>query len=224
MNDLDASSGDSKVTKFADAKSLINAWNIKGFSIQEYIKSVSNWLVSIKLTLNAAKCELMLFGSGNPQLLKIQKNPQKDKNSCKKLGAHLGKYLQFHQHIKYGVTKPYQFCRPIYSCHHLNPCKYLLLFYHSFAKSIKTYGILIYGSAAKISLGKIEIGQHRILRANFFKTKFDQLTHILFDNGILTVFELYLTASLREFLQPLRHEVPEQYLFEIKDDNSSSKA
>ena len=68
MNDLAASSGDSKITMFADDTTLINAE--KNFLEQEDFESVSNWLLNKKLAVNADKCDLMFFGSGNPQVLK----------------------------------------------------------------------------------------------------------------------------------------------------------
>ena len=107
---------------------------------------------------------------------------------------------------------------------HLYPCKYLLLFYLSFAKSIMDYGKLIYASAAKTSLEKIESGQHRILKTIFFKTKFDFITDILLHNGNLTVFELYLSELLKKLLRQLRPEAPDQFLPEARDDSSSSRA
>ena len=49
------------------------------------------------------------------------------------------------------------------------PRKCLLMFYNSFAKSIICYGLIVYGSASKTNLKKIENAQRRILRAIFFK-------------------------------------------------------
>ena len=71
------------------------------------------------------------------------------------------------------------------------PRKCLLLFHKSFAKSNICYGLIVYGSAAKTNRNKIENAQRRILRATFFKKKFESLRNILFDNKIFTVFELY---------------------------------
>ena len=125
----------------------------------------------------------MVFGSLKPQLLKKQNIPQKYKYFCKYSGSHLDKCLRLNRHIEYinVVEKLKKFCDLIYSCCHLYPPKYLLQFYHSFAKSIIKYGLLIYGSAAKTSLEKIETVQHRILTA-IFKTNFDSITDILLDN------------------------------------------
>ena len=136
---------------------------MNNFTIQEDIESVLNWLVCNKLTVEADKCELTFYGRAKPYISKVQNIPQKYKSCWKWLGEHLDKLLWFNQHIEYVVRKLKKFCGLIHSCRHLYPRKYLLLFYHSFAKPIPEYGILIYGSAAKTRLGKIESVQHRIL-------------------------------------------------------------
>ena len=80
--------------------------------------------------------------------------------------------------------------------------KCLLMFYNSFAKSRICYGLLIYGSAAKTNLSKIEKAQRRILRAIFFKKKFDFLHDLLRTNKILTVFELFVLENIKELFRP----------------------
>ena len=87
-----------------------------------------------------------------------------------------------------------KFCGLINSCRHRYPHTYLLL----------------------LSLGKIERDQRRIRTAIFFRTKLDPFIDILLDNGILTVSEQYLSELLKELLQQIRHESPEQFLLEIK--------
>ena len=94
--------------------------------------------------------------------------------------------------------------------------KCLLMFYNSFAKSRICYGLLIYGSAAKANLSKIEKTQRRILRAIFFKKKFDSLHDLLRRNEILTVFELFVLENIKEFFRQLRTEAPKSFI--VLDD------
>ena len=86
--------------------------------------------------------------------------------------------------------------------------KCLLMFYNSFAKSRICYGLLIYGSAAKTNLSKIEKAQRRILRAKFSKKKFDSL-HDLRTKEILTVFELLVLENIKDLFRQLRSKAPE---------------
>ena len=106
MNDLDASSGHSKVTRFADETTLKKVGNIEHFSIQQDNELVLNWLVSNNSTVNAGKCKRMFFRSRNPHI--STKNKiflRKTKNFCEYSGENPDKLLWFHQNIDYVVKK-----------------------------------------------------------------------------------------------------------------------
>ena len=68
------------------------------------------------------------------------------------------------------------------------------------------YGILVYGSAAKTNLVKIEKAQRRILRAIFFMQRKDSLSEIFTKKGVLTVFELFLVELTKELFKQIRLE------------------
>ena len=112
------------------------------------------------------------------------------------------------------MQKLNKFCGLIYRVRDLYPRKCLLMFYNSFARSVISYGILVYGSAAKTNLKKIENAQRRIIRAIFFK-KFESIANILLENKVLTVYELYMEELVKELFKELRHETPVKYLVEI---------
>ena len=152
INDLDTSSGANEVIMLADDTTLRNAGLTSAFSVQRIMIPVSDWLAASKLTIIADKCEMMFCGFGNPKLLKINDMSLKFKLSSKYLGVHLDKWLRFNQHIDYVGNNFNKFRGLKYSCRPLYPRKYLLLIYHAFAKSIISYGLPIYGSAAKTSL------------------------------------------------------------------------
>ena len=119
------------------------------------------------------------------------------KNACKYLGVHIDKNLKFREHIDY-VVKLNIFCGLIYRVRHLCAKICLLLFYNSFAKSIIMYGILVYGSSAKTNLVKNEKAQQRILRVIFLMHRTDSLSEILTNEGVLTVFELFLVKLIKK--------------------------
>ena len=82
------------------------------------------------------------------------------------------------------------------------------------------YGILVYGSAAKTKLVKIEKAQRRILRAFFFMHRTDSLSEILTKEGVLIVFELFLVDLIKELFKQIRLESPSQLLdLEIIPEN-----
>ena len=110
----------------------------------------------------------MCFGYGKPDTIKIGVFELNYK-SCKYLGIHLDKKLLFREHIEYEEKKLNKFCGLIYRVRHFYPQKCLLVFYNSFTKSIICYGLMVYDSAAKTNLQKIEFAQRRIIRAIFFQ-------------------------------------------------------
>ena len=59
---------------------------------------------------------------------------------------------------------------------------------------------------------KIEAVQRRILRAIFFKKKFDPLESVFADNKVLTGFEFFLVEILKEFFRQLEYESPRTVL------------
>ena len=86
------------------------------------------------------------------------------------------------------------------------------MFYKSFAKSIVTYGLLLYGTAYKPIMTKIEAVRRRILRAIFFKKTFASLENVFADNKVLTVFEFFLVEILKELFRQLKCESPRTVL------------
>ena len=78
------------------------------------------------------------------------------------------------------------------------------MFYKSFAQSKSTYGLLVYGTADKPNLMKIENTQRRTIRAIFFRERFETLFDILEVNNLYTVIELYIVEVLKELFKELR--------------------
>ena len=74
------------------------------------------------------------------------------------------------------------------------------MFYNSFAKTVISHGLLIYGTAAKRNVKKLEMAQRRVLRAFFFKPKYD-LVNVLQQNELLFVFEFYIVALIKQLFR-----------------------
>ena len=72
------------------------------------------------------------------------------------------------------------------------------MFYHSYARSIISYGLLVYSSATKTNIDLIEKAQGRILRAIFFKKCTERLSTVLTKYKILTAFELHISELICE--------------------------
>ena len=58
---------------------------------------------------------------------------------------------------------------------------------------------------------KVEKAQRRILRAIFFRRKFDSLNNIWYEHKIQTVFEMYISELIKEMFKQIRLESPVQF-------------
>ena len=159
INDLHQVIKDSRIAMFADDTTVLNAGDKISPLITQDLKNMTNLFVSNKLTVNVDKCEAISFGCGKPDKVTILRNELPHQKACKYLGLHLDGSLKFREHIDYVTKKLNQICGSIYRVRHMHPPKCLLMFYNSFAKSIICYGIIVYGSAAKTNLKKIENAQ-----------------------------------------------------------------
>ena len=105
INNLDSSSGNSKMSMFADDATIFNAKKIVSFAMQPEIDLFSDRMASKKLTISIDRCENMCFGSGNPSPLKVKDTPIQCKISRKYLGLHVDKGFRFNQLIECLVKK-----------------------------------------------------------------------------------------------------------------------
>ena len=211
INDLPSYIGNSsRIAMFADDNSIVKAGPRNQCFLQTDLDRINNWFCYNKLSLNISKCEVVNFGIGIPNDLITTFNNEKlpKRNSCKYSGVYLDKKLLFHDLIEHIVKKLNKFSGMIYKVSDIYPIKCSLMFFKSFAKSIISYEILTYGSAAKNNLYIFEKAQRRILRAIFFRNKYDSVGYIFERNKISTVFEMYLMELFAEVFKQLRTESP----------------
>ena len=91
------------------------------------------------------------------------------------------------------------------------------MFYNSFAKSIITYGLLIYGRSAKRNSEQIDSVQKRLLRARFFRKKIRVNAGKIVQKQKNTIFQLFIKEVVHEVSRELRLESPLELLnFEEK--------
>ena len=76
----------------------------------------------------------------------------------------------------------------------------LLRFYKAYVNPTITYRILIYGKPSQSHLSEIMKNKKRILRAIFFKSRYESIEEIKDENKLLTVFDLYFLRCLSTYL------------------------
>ena len=165
---------------------------------------MTKWFDSNKLTSNTDKCEPIDFGRGRPENTVIKDQTIDYKSNCKYLGLHIDPKLPFKDPKKTCCGKKFgKLCGLIYHMRHLEPRKCLLMCLSSFAKSIKTYCLLIDGRSTKASLEKIESNQRRNLCAMFFE-KNGSMDEKLPNNKSNTIYELFIKKVVHEIFKEVR--------------------
>ena len=120
INDLpEYAKKNNQMPMFADDTSLVKTGKRKECQIQEEIDKMAFWFTSNRLTVNASKSEVIIFGlKGQPYITLMNQNiPQK--SLCKYLGVHFDGKMTFRDHINYVVKKLNQFSGLVYKVRYL---------------------------------------------------------------------------------------------------------
>ena len=124
---------------------------------------------------------------------------------CKYLGIFVDKKLTFKFHIEHVCKKLTNFCGIVWKARYVFSKQQMLRFYKAYVNPTITYGILIYGNTSQSHLTEIMKLQKRILRAFFFKRRYESIKEIMDENKLLTVFDLYFFEMFKYlFMEMLR--------------------
>ena len=99
------------------------------------------------------------------KVAKVVPISKKGERDCPENYRPISLRCSFRDQIEHVTKKLNKFSDMIYKVRYMHPVNCLLNFCSSFAKSIITYGLLVYGSAAKTNSKKIESAQRIFLRA-----------------------------------------------------------
>ena len=179
-------------------------------------------MILSELTLNTTKCESMNFAVRKIKDFKIFNSKLPNTNCFKYLGVFIDNKLTFREHIEYITKKLNKFCGLVYKVRYLYPMKCRLLFYNEYARSLISYGFLVYDSAAKTSLEMLENAQRRIIRAISFKQKQHSLKNIIDAYHIHTLFDLYVLEVFKEVFKQIRIESP-LHLLQVEKEQTRLK-
>ena len=171
INDLPGVCKSNKITLFADDTTIYSAAKQNtSFSYNE-VKETKRWFEEHKLTINDKKCSFINFGK-REYLNKdfLVKNVQ-NVNKITYLGIIIDHKLNYNSHVEKIAKQMSKFCGVLYKAGYYFTKNQLLLFYESYAKSVITYGLIVYGCTTKTNLNEIFILQKRIFRAIFLNEK-----------------------------------------------------
>ena len=203
FNDLPGVCNSNKITLFADDTTNYSAAKQNTSFFYNEVKEPKRWFEEHKLTTNDKKCrQFMNFGKRENLNKDFLVRNVQNVNKITYLGIIIDQKLNYKSHVEKIAKQMSKFCGVLYEARYYLTKNQLLLFYESYAKSLITYGLIVYGCTTNRNLNDIFNSQKRIFRAIFFKRKFDSVQSIMSKFKLFNIFELYISEIFREvFLQ-----------------------
>ena len=183
------------------------------------LKGLYSWLLANKISLNAAKTELIFFRKPSQMkihLTRIKINGKKlhPTSNIKYLGIYLDEFLDGSAHCLQLQTKLQRSNGMIAKARHYlkqNP-NHLLTIYHSIFSSHMLYGCQVWGQTDTKYVKKIQTLQNNALRLISFAESFhDHVTHIYKKLNILKLRDLITLKNLLFVHDYFNHKLPESF-------------
>ena len=122
------------------------------------LSQTENWLKMNKLTLNKDKSKTITFKTKHDRNDVFTMNGKRleNLNSLSYLGITIDKKLCFREHSKRVEEKLVQFCGLFYKLRKILNRSQLIKIFNTYVKPVVQYGILVYGTASKATMQKID--------------------------------------------------------------------
>ena len=198
-NDLPCALRDSKCILFADDTTIYMASN----NINEIITSITNdmtlltdWFRANKLSLNVSKTNYMVFTNTPhhiPQFsLYIENKLLNRVENVKFLGIHIDHKLDWGTHIQKCKNKILSGLYALRNVRNLLLHSHMKSLYYTLIHPHITYGTMLWGSAKKIHLKKIQVLQNKAIRV---------LTNTKYNESALPLYKLTKILPLNDIYQ-----------------------
>ena len=132
------------------------------------LKSVSEWMIANRLTLNSHKTQALVLTRSKqklqPFLLSLNNISIEIRHSVKYLGIHLDSTLNFTSHIQMIEQRVSTAIGILCKLKSMAPVKILLSVYYAIVFPHLMYGILLWGCSSKNNLHKLQMLQNKCLR------------------------------------------------------------
>ena len=191
INDISLSSKILQFHLFADDTSIF--YSHKDIKILERninieLKSVSNWLIANKLSLNVKKSNLLIFNQSTFKVtIKINNSILEEKESAKYLGIVFDAKLSWVPHINYVNKKLAKGMGLLAKLRHFVPKRIIPNLFNAFFQPHLDYGLIAWGSANKTQLTPIEKSLKKAVRICSFKNKYEPSAMLFKSLKVLTL-------------------------------------
>ena len=216
INDNYKSSNKFSFYLFADDTNLLYAdRNLKSLenTVNLELIKVYEWLTANKLTVNLKKTNFVIFRPYQKKIdypvnLKLFNNETRSflsleqKEYIKYLGIIIDSNLSWKYHVNHVALKISKTIGTIARLRHFVPTSTLLNIYRCLILPYLTYGISVWGQAAKTYINQILIQQKRVLRLIYFAPYRSHAIHLFLSSNCLPFNMLYFSS-----VSSLMHDV-----------------
>ena len=200
-----------KAILFADETALFasdsNVSSLEKFLNDEREK-VKLWLILNKLTLNVKKSYHIIFGREDFSLnIMINNEKLAQKDATKYLGVQIDNHFKWKPQIEHIMTSLAKASGGLYRLKKCVPRDTLRMVYYALVKSKLQYGIILWGSANKLFLERLNKLHNKTIRSVTRLQYKTIINYELYHNaGVLMINDLY-GFDLAKFMFKLHHEM-----------------
>lgn len=205
----------SQIFAYADDTALVCSSYSKTslrLSISNDLEAVSNWLIDYKLLINTSKTKCLVYSEREKTCEDLQHDftfychkhlckyncvcePIEIVSNIKYLGLIIDMWLKWNVYGNYLVNKLRKVNYALFHMREFLASNYLLKLYFSWFEGLLRYGIIHYGGSNENVLKPIRMTQQFAIRNVFSFKKFNRVSHVFFENNILTLNKLYVLCS-----------------------------
>ena len=120
------------------------------------------------------------------------------------LGIQLDEKLNYKDHIQYLIHKMNVFCATFYKLRTVLHKNQLIFGYLTYVQPILQYGILVYGTAAKSDIKKLNNKIKHLVRFVYWKRKFESIENFRIAAKIYNIEEIHLYELLKLVIEKIR--------------------
>ena len=197
INDLPLVTDNADAILFADDTTISSSghdYQILKCSTENELLAVVNWVKDNKLTLNAAKTELMVISNRDTEdstNLNFDDHEIIPQSVCKFLGVRIDSSMSFKSHIQYVINKISKHTGILYRIRNYLPRRARLDYYYAFIFPYLSFNVTVWGSAYATSLAPLIIIHKKIIRIMCDAGYNDHTTPLFHELGLLKFVDIY---------------------------------
>ncbi len=226
-NDLPNALRGSRCILFADDTTIYHSsidLNASAATLANDLEQLTDWFRANKLSLNVSKTNYMIFSNtlnlpethmniGNEQIAKV--------GNTKFLGIQMDDKLNWKKHLDYCKNKMSSGLYALKTVKHLLPPQQLKSLYYTLIHPYLNYGTILWGSAAKTSLKRIQVLQNKAIRAISNSKYNDPVIPLYIKLKITPIEELY-KIHLAKFMYQHQHQLLPKPLLSLYHPNTDT--